>query len=148
MDAKAFLKQVRLCDMHINEKIAELENLKELTLKITTTWKSDVVSSSGSQDKLGEAVARIVDLEEEINRAVDTYVDKKSEVSKVVEQVNDPDQVAVLYKRYFRHETWEQIACEMHMTFRNVCYIHGRALRAVEYLLLKKELSNADNHQR
>lgn len=138
MDAKEFLHQVKLYDMHINEKLEEMQNLKDLATKITTTLKHDVVSSSGSQDKVGSVVSKIIDLEAEINRAVDTFVDKKKEVSAVVERLQDADQLAVLYKRYFRFETWEQIACEMGYTYRNVCYIHGRALQAVEDILNKK----------
>lgn len=137
--AKEFLQQVKLCDMHINEKLAEMERLKALTTKITSTWKTDVsVSGSGNQDKLGFAIAKIIDLEADINKAVDEFVDKKKEVSMIIEKIKEPDQVAVLYKRYFQFETWEQIACEMHMTYRNVCYIHGRALQTVEGLLAVK----------
>ena len=141
-DAKEFLQQVKLCDMHINEKLEELEKLKALTMKITATWKQDAVSGSGNQDKLGDAVAKIVDLEREINSAVDSYVDKKKEVSAIIEKIKDPDQVAVLYKRYFQGEHWEQIAFEMGFTYRNVCYIHGRALQTVEVLL-----KGAESHE-
>ena len=136
--AKDFLKQVQLYDMHINEKLEEMEHLKALTLKITATWKQDTVSGSGNQDKLGDAVAKIIDLENEINQAIDNYVDKKKVVNAVIEQIQDPDQVAVLYKRYFQYESLEQIACELHCTYRNVCYIHGKALQAVSLLIGEK----------
>jgi DNA-directed RNA polymerase specialized sigma24 family protein len=57
----------------------------------------------------------------------------------VIESVKDPDQMAVLQKRYLLYESWEQIALEMHCTYRNVCYIHGRALQAVTELMKGKE---------
>lgn len=138
IDAKSYLRQVKLYDTHINNKLAKLATLKEMTTKITATLKQDVVAGGGgSQDKLGDVVSKIVDLEAEINRAVDEYVDKKKEISAVIERIQDPDQVAVLHKRYFQYEQWEQIACELHCTFRNVCYIHGKALQAVEAILVK-----------
>lgn len=134
--AKEFLSQVELCDIHISNMLDELQQLKDMVLKITGTWKDDVISGgSGNQDKLGSAVSKIVDMEVEINSAVDNYVDKKKEVKAVLGKITDPDQVAVLYKRYFQYMTWEEIACEMHMTYRNVCYIHGKALQTVEGLL-------------
>lgn len=136
--AKDFLKQVQLYDMHINEKLEEMEHLKALTLKITATWKQDTISGSGNLDKLGDAVSKIVDLENEINKAIDVYIDKKKVVNAVIEQIQDPDQVAVLYKRYFQYESLEQIACELHCTYRNVCYIHGKALQAVSLLIDEK----------
>jgi len=134
-EAKAYLRQIKLYDIHINNKLDEMNELRNLTTKVTTTLKPDVVSNSGSQDKLGNMVAKMVDLESEINMSIDEYIDKKKEISSLIDQIDNPEQLAVLYKRYFRYEQWEQIACELHMTYRNVCYIHGRALQAVAELL-------------
>ena len=136
-DAKSFLQQVELCDRHINSKLEELAHLKELTTKITATWKQDVVSGGGNQDKIGDAVAKIVDLEMEIDKAIDDLVDKKKAVNNVIEQINNADYVAVLYKRYFEYKTWERIACEMNFTYQWVCKLHGRALQAVENIIKK-----------
>lgn len=135
VDAKSYLRQVKLFDTHINHKLEEMQRLKDLSLRVTSSLKPDVVSTSGNQDKIGDAVAKIVDLEREINDAIDVYVDKKREISSLIEKVEDPDQLAVLYKRYIQYEHWEQIACEMGFTYRNICYIHGRALQAVTKLM-------------
>lgn len=134
-DAKTLLQQVKLYDTHINVKLEELSRTKALATKITATLKQDVVSGSGNQDKLGDAVAKIVDMEREINAIIDAYVNLKRQVEEVVDKVADPDQAAILYKRYFLYERWEQIALEMNMTYRNVCYIHGKALLTVNKLL-------------
>ena len=134
-DAKAYLKKVKLYDTHIDNKLAELERLKAMVTKITQTWKEDVVSGSRSQDKIGDAVSRIVDLQKEINKDIDSFVDMKQEILDLVDKIEDADQLNVVYKRYILYETFEQIACEMHMTFRNVCYIHGKALETVAELL-------------
>lgn len=135
MGAKEYLEQVKLFDAHINNKLEELQRLKDMVTKVTSTWKGDVVSGGGNQDKLGDAVARIVDLKNEVNQAIDDYIDKQKEIGAILDQIKDADQLRVLYKRYFDDLTWEQIACDMHMTYRNVCYIHGRALQAVGRLL-------------
>lgn len=135
MEAKAYLKQVKLYDIHIDNKLEELKRLKDMVLRITSTMKDDVVSSSGSQDKFGDTMAKIVDLQDEINKTVDSYVDLKKEIFNVIDQVEDADQLAVLCKRYLQYKTWEQIAEELHMSYRNVCYIHGRALQAVNKLI-------------
>lgn len=135
-DAKAYLKKVKLYDTHIDNKLAELEHLKAMVSKITATWKDDVTGGGGrSQDKVGDAVARIVDLQRELNQDIDDFVDLKQEIRGIVDKIENADQLNVIYKRYFLYETFEQIACEMHMTFRNVLYIHGRALEMVEETL-------------
>jgi DNA-directed RNA polymerase specialized sigma24 family protein len=134
-DAKAYLTQVELYDTHINNKLEELQRLKEFTRQITSTLKKDVVATSGKQDKLGDAIAKIVDLETEINEAIDAYIDKRRDVDRLINRLTEPDQVAVLHKRYFEYKTWPQIAKEMHMAERTVQYTHGRALQSVRLLL-------------
>ena len=69
------------------------------------------------------------------DEAVDAFVDKKNEVRELLERITNADQLDLLYKVYFQYQTLEQAACEMGYTYRNVCYIHGKALQEVERLL-------------
>lgn len=135
IDSKKYLQQIRLYDSHISTKLEERLRLKEMLTKITPTLKDDVVSGGGSQDKLADAVAKIVDLEAEIDRDIDRYVEAKREVSGTLDKLTDPDQLKVLHMRYVQHKTWEQIACDMNMTYRNVCYIHEKGLQAVNEIM-------------
>lgn len=138
-DVKRYLQQIKLYDSHINTKLDELQHLKEMVTRITPTLKDDVVSGGGSQDKLADAVVKIVDLEAEIDREIDRYVNAKQEISSVLGGIVDPDQLQVLHKRYVQYKTFEQIACDMNMTYRNVCYIHGKALLAVREIMSSAE---------
>ena len=133
--AKEFLQKVKIYDSHINEKLEELARLKELTTKITASYGGDVVSGTHNQDKLGDAVAKIADLESDIDNAVDAYVDKKKEVSAIIDKIDNPNYIDILYKRYFGYKSWESIACEMNYTYQWVCELHGRALQEVKKLL-------------
>ena len=136
-DAKKYLQQIRLYDSRISTKLEELQHTKEMVLRITPTLKEDVVSGGGgTQDQLAEAVARIVDLEAEINHDIDRYVNAKQEISATLEKLSDPDQLQVLHKRYVQYKTLEQIACEMNMSYRNVCYIHGKGLQSVSEIMI------------
>lgn len=135
IDSKKYLQQIRLYDSHISTKLEERLRLKEMLTKITPTLKDDVVSGGGSQDKLADAMAKIIDLEAEIDRDIDRYVDAKRDVSGTLDKLTDPDQLKVLHMRYVQHKTWEQIACDMNMTYRNVCYIHGKGLQAVNEIM-------------
>lgn len=137
-DVKEFLQQVKLCDAHINNKLEELAHLKDLTVRITATLKQDVVSGGGNHDKIGDAVAKIIDLENEINQAVDEFVDKKREVSKVIEQVTEAEYLTILYRHYFfPYESFEKIACDMGYAYRHVTRLHGYALQMVEKIMKK-----------
>lgn len=134
-DAKAYLRKIELLDAHITNKLNDLATLRTMVTKITATITPVAVSGSGNQDKLGDAVAKIVDLQDEINRKIDKFIDSKREVSAVLEKLQEPDHVKVLHKRYIEYKPFEQIACEMCCTYRNVCYIHGKALQEVGALL-------------
>ena len=134
-DAKGYLRKIELLDANINNRICDLQSLKSLVTKITATISPVCVSGTGNHDKLGDSVAKIIELQDEINRKIDKFVDLKREVSDLLEQIEDPDQVKVLHKRYFEYKPWEQIACEMNYSFRNVCYIHGKALQALEAVM-------------
>ena len=139
VDAIAYLQKVELLDNLINSKLEEIDRLRGLLTKITATVKPDVVSSGGgNQDKRGDAVAKIVDLEAEINQSIDELVDKKREVSGIIEMITDPDHAKILCKRYLLYEPWEQIACEMNFTYRHVTRLHGEALQTVRKLLKEK----------
>lgn len=133
--AKRYLQQVRHCDLRINAKLEELERLKALVTKITPSPKRDAVSGGGNQDKLSEAVAKIVDLEAEINREIAFYIDARKRVTKTIDKVGDAKLQSVLIMRYIQFKTFEQIAADMHYTYRWVCMMHGMALQAVEKII-------------
>lgn len=144
--AQEFLRQVRLCDIHINSLIEEKAQMEALAMKVTSTWGGERVSGSGNQDKLGDTAAKIIDLERKIDQAVDHFVNKKAEVRAVIGQINNLDHLQLLLKVYFHYKTLEQAACEMNMTYRNVCYIHGRALQTVEFILADRQAESQVDH--
>lgn len=135
IDAKAYLQQIKLYDTHINNKLEEKARLKMMALNITSTIKGDVSSGSHSQDKIGDAMAKVVDLEREIDEAIDKYVELKKSVSAIVDRLQDADQLNVIHKRYFEYKTWETIACEIGYEYRTVTRIHGRALQSINEIM-------------
>ena len=134
-DVKRYLQQIKLYDSHINTKLEERDRLLEMATRITPTLKDVVVSGGGNHDKLADAAVKLADLEAEIDIDIDRYVNAKQEISSVLDEISDPDQLQVLHKRYVQYKTFEQIACDMNMTYRNVCYIHGKGLLAVSEIL-------------
>lgn len=135
MTAKEYLRQIQNCDRTINNKLEELTKLNELVLNVTSAWKSDVVQSSGSGDKLGDTVAKIIDLKKEINEEIDRLVDLRREVMATIDKVEESDLRDILYRRYLRYESWEEIAVSSGYTYRHVIRLHGIALKKVSELL-------------
>lgn len=144
MTAKEYLSQVRKIDIMINYKQRQLDELKHTADSVTANASSERVQSSGTQDRVGQIVARIVDLQNEINRDIDRLVDIKREIMSVVDQL-DPTSIELVTKRYFEFKTWEQIAKEMNYSKQWVCSIvrgkpglHIQALRKVQKIIDKK----------
>ena len=137
-EAKDYLLKIRLYDTRIENGLQELSALEDMVMRITPVLKQDVVSSSGGQDKLGDTVAKIADLRDQINRDVDAFVDLKKEAAAKLAWVEKPEYFEILYKRYFEFKKWEQIAVEMNYGYRNVTKLHGRALQAFEKVMEKE----------
>ena len=138
IDAKRYLQQIQLCDSRINTRLEELHRLKEMVVRIMPTPKDNITSGGGSQDKLANAVAKIVDLEAEIDREIDYFVNARRKIVALIDKLSDPDQIQVLHKRYVQYKTLERIAYDMNMSYRNVCYIHGKGLQAVNEIMKGK----------
>ena len=141
--AKKTLQSVRILDIRIDAKIAEIAQLKDMVTKVTPTL-TGVTIPSGNSDKIGDAVSRIVDLQNEINADIDAYVDAKRSVSGILDRITDADQLQVLNKRYIQYKQWETIATDMNMTLRNVHYIHGSALKTVSEIMNDMKGNNND----
>jgi DNA-directed RNA polymerase specialized sigma subunit len=136
INAKEYLQQIELYDAHIKNKLEEITSLRSMIMHITSTLRPDGGSpSGGASDKVGDTVAKIIDMEAEVNAAVDKFVNLKREISNLIDCIKDPDEIRLLHLRYFSYAQWEEIALKMGYTYRNVCYIHSRALQSVNKLL-------------
>lgn len=133
--AKAKLKRIKWLDVQIDGLIHDLEIEKNRATKVTATISPVVVAHSGNQGNIEDPVLKIIALKDEINQKIDKFVDLKREIQSIIERIEDADQVAVLRKRYLEYKPWELIAVEVGCKYRNVHYIHGDALKAVESLL-------------
>lgn len=136
-DAKEYLLKIRLYDARIENGLQELSALEDMVMRITPVLKQDMVSGSHSQDKLGDTVAKIADLRNQINRDVDAFVDLKKEAAAKLARVEKPEHFKLLYMRYFCYYTFERIATDMNYSYRNITKMHGRALQAFEKVMVE-----------
>ena len=132
MKAKYYLRQVRRLDNIVNAKLEQIEMLKSIATKITSDMSNERVSSSTVSDKVGSTVAKIIDLETEINESIDRLIELKAEVMRIIDNVEEDDYKLLLTLRYLNFKTWEQIAVEMEFTFQWVHELHKRALIEIE----------------
>lgn len=133
--AQIYLERIKWLDVMIDSKQAELCRLDSLVKRITPVMNTTGAGGSGNQDRHGDAIAKIIDLQNEINRDNDEFIDLRREASKLLKLIRQPEQYQVLHKRYVLYESFENIAVEMRYSYRHICNIHGRALQAFEKVL-------------
>jgi len=131
MTVKEYLGQAYRLDQRINSKLEQLESLNGLATKCTSTLTGMPKNPSHSTSMMADAVAKIVDLQAEINRDIDLLVDLKCEMVRVIKNVEHSEYQTLLELRYLCFKTWEQIAVDMNYSIDNVYRIHRKALCAV-----------------
>ncbi len=126
---KEYLLEVRHLDSTINRKLEELEKLRSLAEKVTTTYSDMPSAPSLSTSKTEDIVVKIIDLSNEINEDIDRLVDMKVDVRQRIECIENPEYRNILSLRYLCQKTFEAIAVDTGYTYQWICVLHGRALK-------------------
>ena len=122
-------------DAKINADIEELTSLETLATKTTSVLGGERVQSSGSQQKMADSVAKIVDLREQINAEIDRFIGYKQEARELISEC-EAECITLISKRYFQFKTWESIAVDMNFTYQWVSGgLHQKALAQVQKAL-------------
>ena len=79
-----------------------------------------------------DAVIKIIELENEINKDVLELVEIKAQIMDSIKAVQDPELQLLLELRYLNYVSWEQIALKLSFSIDNVFKLHKKALDAVE----------------
>ena len=132
---KEYLSQAKFLDQRINSKIQQVAALNDLATKATSTLTGMPRNPNHATSSMEDVIAKIIDLQAEINNDIDTLVDLKRSLSKTIKAVDSPEYQTVLEKRYLCFQSWEQIAVEMGYDLRWLYRIHGKALEEVKAIL-------------
>lgn len=128
MTAKEYLSQAYRLDQRINSKIEQVASLNDLATKCTSTLTGMPRNPNRASSTMADAVGKIIDLQNEINRDIDHLVNLKREIVTVIKAIENPEYQTLLEKRYLCFLTWEKIAVDMGYDLRWLYRIHKRAL--------------------
>lgn len=134
MTTKQYLGQIDRYNKIISNKLSEIYQLKSLACSISVSADKEKIQTSSDKDRLGAAVAKIVDLESEINSTIDTFLEKRKKIIMQIDSMESVIYYQVLFSRYIEQETFEKIAEETEYSLRQILRIHGRALSEFEKL--------------
>ena len=135
MKAKTYLREYERAKKRIVEIEALIADLEDQSTNVTQSLDQERVQTSPQPDKIGEVVAKMVDLEEELELQRVLAENIKQEVIRTLIQLEDPDYQKVLRLRYIDCLGWGRVIEEMSYSDRAVYYIHGRALAEVEKII-------------
>ena len=131
MTAKEYLSQARYLDARINSKIKQVDRLNDLATSATSVLTGMPHNPSGSTSRMADTIAKIIDLQDEIDHDIDTLVDLKSEIAEVIKAIPDVEQQTILEQRYLCFMPWEKIAVELQFTPRHIFRLHDEALKKI-----------------
>jgi hypothetical protein len=116
-------------------KLAERQQWHDLALSITGQMGGERVQSSGSKDKMAQAVERCVAMEDEILLQVNKLADTQKEVTGALERLDNPTEYKLLHQRYIQFKQLKTIADIFHASYDWATTTHGRALKSLQKIL-------------
>ena len=133
MNAKEYLSQAVWLDRMIDSKLEQLEMLKSLAMKVTSSFTKEKISGGNiEKSKMESTMVKVIDLEHEINADIDRLVNLKKDIQDTINKMNDINQQLLLELRYLSGKGWDEIAASMGYDPRTVYRIHGKALKEFE----------------
>lgn len=134
MTTKDYLNQISRLNRMINNKLVEIQQLKEMSCSISAITNGERVQTSLSPDKIGSSIAKIDEMERNIDGMIDEYVDKKNLIISQIDSIENETYYNILFAKYVERKTFEKIADEMTYSWRQIIRLHGRALQEFERL--------------
>nr|DAD57004.1 MAG TPA: Protein of unknown function (DUF1492) [Bacteriophage sp.] len=132
MKTKDYLSQVSRLNKMINNKLSEISQLRELSVSISAIGNDERVQTSPNFDKIGTAIAKIDELENNLDKMIDEYLVKRERIIAQIDTMEEESVYQILFSRYIEKKTFEKIATEMEYSWRQIVRLHGKALQQFE----------------
>ncbi len=133
MSTKDYLSQAYRIDQRINSKLAQVMSLRDLLGKATGTLSGSPKAATPNPHSMEDTIAKMVDLENEINEDIDALVDLKAEIMRRIKRVENTEYQTILELRYLCFKRWEVIAVELGYDLRYLYKLHDQALEAFNF---------------
>lgn len=141
-EAQIFLEQVEKVDAIIPNKLIEMQQWYDLATSITASMNGECVQSSGSKQKMADAINKCLDVVDDLTSQVDQLKSVKTNVTQTIEQLYSPTEYKVLHMRYIQYKTLEDIDSYFKKSDGWAKVTCHRATKHVQVVLNKKEQRN------
>jgi len=138
MQAKHYLNKNWRLQCLYDAKTEQLKNLRELlTSSPSPMAPNDKIQSSQNLHRQEDKICEIVDLEAQLQKDLKDIIAFKLELTKKINELSNIEHKLILNLRYLNFMSWEQIACEMNISFRWAMSLHKKALIEFEEMHFK-----------
>lgn len=139
MQAKEYLMQVKKLDRLIRNKQIEIERWREIATGSTANYGGERVQSSGSQQKMADAICELVDIQRELLESVGKLIRARQKIIDTIETL-PPAEYDLLHKHYVQDIELRDLPAvydseDKPRSYSWVTTCHGRALQHVQRIL-------------
>lgn len=135
MNPKEYLSQARFLDASIKTKVEQIEALNALATSCTAVISDMPRNPNRGGSKMADAVMKIIELQDEINKDMIELVNLKRQIMDVIKSVSSLEYQTILEKRYLSFISWERIAVELGYSIQHTYRLHDKALREVDKII-------------
>lgn len=112
---------------HLEERIQRLEN-SLISPKIQLI--SDMPKGGGLEDT-GDKIAKLMDLKALYNERWDKLISERLRIEKAINGLKEPIERLLMSLKYIDGMTWEEVCVKINYSWRQVHYLHKRALKNI-----------------
>lgn len=133
MTTKNYLKQIARFEFMIANKKREIDNLDIMIHGTTSSGLNpDKVQTSIVGDKMADSVAKLVDLQREIEGLMGLYIMQRKEIIEQIDSLENTNSYVVLTDMYVNKMSFYEIADKLHCSKRSVELFLKRGLEEFE----------------
>ena len=126
-----FLRQYRNVLQKVEMLKRDLIRWRELGEKVTPSL-TGMPQGGQNVPKVEQSAIMICDIEKEINERIKKLSELYMRILSVIDTVDDINLQNLLHRRYIECQTFEQIAADMHYSWRHVHRQHKKALSDIK----------------
>lgn len=131
MTAKEYLNQARHLDALINCRLREIDYWRDLSSSVSGTRFDGMPHSPNrpTEAPFVRCLEKIDEIQRSVGEKVAYLVRLKEEINTAIDMLENRDEQLVLRYRYLDDCTWEEISRMLNVSLRTVHRIHGSALQ-------------------
>lgn len=133
LSAKKYLGQLETIETMIKQDLLRLEEIKTGVMCAGgIDYSRDKIQTSGSGDRVGDMVIQYTELNEKINREIDSFIDAQQRIIQEIRELRENRFVDLLYRIYVQYMSVMTAAYEMGLSYSYAKQIHTDGLKLFE----------------